>query len=84
MGHPARSRSFPYDGSAIIYWDSGTPSPPATETPNDGGADPHETPRNQRIARDQKSAFLSPGGKVIDVCGGGPCKAVDKTTKPGD
>ena len=79
-----RITSFPYDGSAIVYWDSGTPPPPADEKPPEQGNDPHETPRNQKAAREQKSAFLSPGGKVIDVCGGKPCKAVDKTTRPGD
>jgi hypothetical protein len=78
-----RIRSFPYDGSAIVYWDSGTPSPPLDEVPPSQGNDPHETPRNQAAARAQKAAFLAPGGKVVDVCGGGPCKAVDKFTTPG-
>jgi hypothetical protein len=72
-----RIASFPYDGSAIIYWDSGTPTPPTTNVPPTGGTDPHETPRNDAQARVQKSAFLQVDGKVIDVCGGGPCRAVD-------
>jgi len=38
-----------------------------------GGRDPHEEVRNTVAARVQKSAFLRPGGRVIDVCGAGPC-----------
>jgi hypothetical protein len=72
-----RIPSFPYSGSAIVYFDSGTPTPPTTETPNAAGRDPHETPRNQPAARAQKAAFLQIGGLVIDVCGGAPCTAID-------
>ena len=31
---------FPFGGSAIVIWDSGTPAPPITNTPNRGGEDP--------------------------------------------
>jgi hypothetical protein len=72
-----RIGAYPYDGSAIFYFDSGTPTPPTTETPPSAGTDPHETPRNQASAREQKSAFLALDGKVIDPCGGAPCTAVD-------
>ena len=72
-----RITSFPFDGSAIVYFDSGTPTPPTSNVPNDAGRDPHETPRNDPAAREQKSAFLQVGGKVIDVCGAKPCTAVD-------
>jgi hypothetical protein len=72
-----RIGAYPYDGSAIVYWDSGTPTPPTTNVPPPAGKDPHETPRNDARAREQKSAFLQIGGKVIDVCGGAPCTAVD-------
>jgi hypothetical protein len=75
-----RITKFPYDGSAIVYWDSGTPPPPTSNVPPDDDPahpDPPETPRNQKAAREQKSAFLRPDGKVIDVCGGKPCTAVD-------
>jgi hypothetical protein len=72
-----RITSFPYDGSAIVYFDSGTPTPPTTNVPNTAGRDPHETPRNDAAAREQKSAFLQVGGQVIDVCGAKPCTAVD-------
>lgn len=67
--------SFPFDGSALVVWDSGTPTPPITNTPPHEGEDPHEHPRRQPAAREQKSAFLRVGGHVIDVCGGGPCAA---------
>jgi hypothetical protein len=72
-----RIASYPFTGSAaIVYWDGGnqTPLPPVTNTPNRGGADPHAFPRNTPAARDQKSAWLSPNGNLIDVCGGAPCR----------
>jgi hypothetical protein len=79
--------SFPFDGSAIVEWDIGPPRtingnkfgtpPPPNENvpPSRDYQDPHEFPRKQPEAREQKSAFLSPGGRVIDVCGVGPCLA---------
>jgi hypothetical protein len=54
----------------------GTKPPPNTNTPPDrNDLDPHEYPRRQPNGRTLKSIFLSPGGKVIDPCGGGPCLA---------
>lgn len=70
-----RIGSFPYDGSAIEIWDSGTPPAPTTNTPNRAGADPHSHPRSDPKAREQKSEFLRIGGQVVDVCDGGPCYA---------
>jgi hypothetical protein len=68
--------SFPYDGSAIIYYDSGADLPVLTDTLPVDGHDPHEDPRNDVQARNQKSAFLNDtGGTVIDVCSAGPCHA---------
>jgi len=72
----ARIPSFPYGGSAMLIWDGGTPAPPTTNTPPNPpqyGADPHEFPRNDRAARQQKSDFLQIGGSVTGVCGGAPC-----------
>ncbi len=71
--------SYPFSGSALVYWD-GTVArdvfpPPITETPPSMGNDPHSYPRSDPDARDQKSAFLSIPGEVIDVCGGAPCYA---------
>jgi hypothetical protein len=67
----------PYDGSAIIVFDSGTATPPSAVTPPRAGKDPHETPRRDPNAQLQKSEFLKTGGAVVDVCNGAPCTAVD-------
>ena len=69
---PSISR-FPFGGSAIVMWDSGTPAPPITNTPNRGGEDPHSHPRSTPAARVQKSEFLKIDGRVIDVCNAAPC-----------
>ncbi|MGI9019488.1 MAG: hypothetical protein ACR2G3_02110 [Solirubrobacterales bacterium] len=76
--------SYPFGGSAIIYFDSGPPregdqgvvNPPLTNTPPDApeyGRDPHSDPRSNAFARQQKSAFLQPAGGVINVCDDHPC-----------
>ena len=67
--------SFPFDGSAMVVWDSGVPPPPITNTPPTAGSDPHGKPRSQATARQQKSEFLKANGTVVDVCGGNPCLA---------
>jgi hypothetical protein len=67
--------SYPYSGSALVVWDSGSPTPPVTNTPPRDGADPHSHPRNTAIARAQKAEFLKVGGRVVDTCGSGPCYA---------
>ena len=72
----------PYAGSAIVYWDSGSPTPPTTNTPPREGQDPHGHPRNDVKARRQKAAFLSPRGSVKERCGGGPCYANGYTGAP--
>ena len=63
-----------------MIWDSGPgrvqPPPLANLAPVDNNTtnqDPHHDPRNTKAARVQKSDFLSPNGKVVDVCGGEPC-----------
>jgi hypothetical protein len=73
-GIPAFPR-LPADGSALVIWDSGQPAPPTTNTAPTEGQDPHSHPRSDPKARTQKSWFLAVGGKVVDVCGGGPCYA---------
>ncbi len=70
-----RIQSFPFDGSAYVVWDSGSPTPPPNNTPPSAGADPHSHPRNDVKARLQKSEFLKFEGKVVDTCGPGPCYA---------
>ena len=44
-------------------------------TPPRAGADPHSHPRSTAAARLQKSEFLKLGGRVVNVCGAGPCYA---------
>jgi hypothetical protein len=85
--------TFPFDGSAIVYYDSGPPrdgdqgvvNPPTSNTPPGNpshGRDPHGDPRNDPQARIQKSEFLKPNGRVVDVCGGEPCYAHGWTGPP--
>ena len=86
-------RSFPYPGSAVVWWDTGPPRevggeaegtapPPTTNTPPRVGEDPHGAPRGEASARVQKSEFLKPNGRVVDVCGGAPCYAKGWTGLP--
>ncbi|HYC53590.1 MAG TPA: hypothetical protein VEL28_01425, partial [Candidatus Binatia bacterium] len=67
--------AFPFEGSALVVWDSGTPTPPITNTPPRDGSDPHGRPRSTPSARVQKSEFLRADGAVVDVCSGAPCLA---------
>src|SRR5438552_15696514 len=67
--------SYPFDGSALVIWDSGAATPPTTNTAPMTGADPHSDPRSSPAARTQKSEFLKIGGAVVDVCSGMPCVA---------
>lgn len=67
-------RSFPYHGSALFMWDSGSPPPPLTNTPPTAGHDPHDdlsvSPASQQLG----IGFLLTGS-VTDSCGGAPCTA---------
>jgi hypothetical protein len=78
-------KSFPFGGSAIEIWDSGpghTEPPPLTNTApvqSPANQDPHEDPRVTPAAQTQISDFLAPGGKIINVCGGRPCRSSDYT-----
>jgi hypothetical protein len=66
--------SYPFDGSALIVWDSGAATPPTTNTAPSVSYDPHSDPRKSSVARQQKSDFLQHvGGAVTDVCPGVPC-----------
>jgi hypothetical protein len=68
-------QDYPYSGSALVYWDSGSPTSPTTNQPPRAGTDPHSHPRSSPAARIQKSRFLRLGGRVYDVCGAAPCYA---------
>ncbi len=74
--------SYPYDGSAIVYWDggplsspNGTDVSPITNIPNRTGSDPHSYPRNTAAEQQMVSDFLRPDGSsnISDTCSGGPC-----------
>lgn len=65
---------YPHDGSAIVFWDSGSPTPPTANLPPRLGEDPHGHPRNDVQVRHQKAAFLAPESRVIDICGANPCQ----------
>ena len=73
-GIPAIPR-FPYPGSALVVWDSGSPQVPLSNIPPTSGHDPHDdlatTPAPQELGAD----FLLTG-TVQDVCGGTPCYAL--------
>jgi hypothetical protein len=64
-----------FQGSALFVWDSGTPTPPLTNTPNRAGPDPHGVPRAQPGAQWQGATFLL-SGLVTDPCGSAACAAV--------
>ncbi|NGN66147.1 hypothetical protein G5C51_19895 [Streptomyces sp. A7024] len=64
----------PSGGSGIVIWDSGAPYQPLTNTPPTEGEDPHSDPRNSAAARAQIAEFLATG-RIVDVCGDGPCTA---------
>ncbi|MDQ2676595.1 MAG: hypothetical protein M3Y34_07270 [Actinomycetota bacterium] len=83
--------SYPYTGSAIVYWDSGptrpdpgnptetigTDPPPITNTPNRSGEDPHSDPRVDPQEMEMVSDFLMPDAQshITDTCLGLPCFA---------
>ncbi len=81
-----RIAAYPYDGSALVYFDSGpqsasnrrgTPAPPTTNTPPKLGQDPHEAPRNTACGRVMKTNFLRPDGAVTAPCLGAPYFSFD-------
>lgn len=81
--------SYPYDGSAIAYWDSGplrpdpmnpggllgTIPPSITNVAPVFGLDPHEDPRRADTAQEMVSGFLRGNGRVTNTCAPGACYA---------
>ncbi|HJR25197.1 MAG TPA: hypothetical protein VJ804_06965, partial [Acidimicrobiales bacterium] len=62
-------------GSVLLYWFSagtGLTTPPNGNLPPTSGDDPHEAPRRHGPASDQLVEWLV-HGRLLDVCGGGPC-----------
>lgn len=66
----AGSATYPYEGSALIYWDSGNATPPNGNIPADQNGDPHSHPRNEPASSWQEAHFLLTG-QMYDVCNGG-------------
>lgn len=59
-------------GSALVYWDSGNPTPPNGNVPPwNLGQDPHEDPRRDDVALLAKLRFYGTG-EIVDVHGGQP------------
>ena len=88
-GKSRKRGSYPFGGSAIVYWDIGpvrpdpdnpgetigVSPPPLANLPNRGGEDPHSAPRGAPDALKMVSQFLRPQGAITNVCGGAPCYA---------
>jgi hypothetical protein len=84
-----RIKSYPFRGSAIVYWDSGptrtnpsppppqlgTDPPPLENVPDRSGKDPHSGPRLTVAEQQMVSDFLRPDSQshITDTCSGGPC-----------
>ena len=84
---------YPYDGSAIAYFDSGplrgdpmnpgeilgTIPPPVTNVAPVFGVDPHEDPRRADTGQQMVSDFLKGSGRVTNPCSPGACYAGEFT-----
>jgi hypothetical protein len=66
---------FPFDGSALVVWDYGTPAPPVENLPPRQGSDPHGFITTTIPAVLMASDFLRTDGAVTDPCGGQPCRS---------
>ncbi len=73
-GWGLESISYPYDGSAVIIWDSGMEPIPFENLAPREGDDSHEDPRRDPDVRRQKASFLFED-TLIDVCDGAACQA---------
>ena len=62
--------TYPYQGSSLIYWDSGNGTPPNGNLPPEHLSDPHSHPRDEPAAAWQEAHFLLTGWNE-DVCQGG-------------
>ena len=81
--------ALPRDDNGFVVWDIGpvrtqdgkqygTPPPPTDNVPPSVGQDPHDyVIENSPAIRQQISDYIRPGGKIVDVCGGQPCRTPD-------
>lgn len=68
--------AYPFDGTAYVMWDYGTPAPPSGPTPPfspEYGSDPHGAGSSEASVLAQALGFLL-DGELQDVCGGEPCR----------
>lgn len=73
--YPADDLDYPWEGSGLIVWDSGSDLIPLGPTPPRTSRDSHEDPRADETVRVQKATFLF-DGELVDVCGTDqPCTA---------
>ncbi len=82
-----RIGNYPFNGSAIYYWDggpvresplgsgsfAGTEPPPYENLPNTAGEDPHELPRETAAEQQLVSDFFEGAIPKTDRCNNGPC-----------
>ncbi|GIU90899.1 MAG: hypothetical protein KatS3mg010_1998 [Acidimicrobiia bacterium] len=69
--------SYPAGGSVLVVWDFGTPPPPTSNVPPREGEDPHGKAGEVPAVLVMVSEFLKTDGKLVDVCGGAPCRTLD-------
>jgi hypothetical protein len=81
--------TLPRDDNAIIPWDigplrtqdgktMGTDPPPPGDTPPNTGQDPHDyVIEHSPELRRQIADYIRPGGRIVDVCHGQPCRTPD-------
>jgi hypothetical protein len=65
---------LPTDGSGLVMWDFGTPTPPTENLPNRAGEDPHGKLSDVPEALALVLSFVQ-DGKIIDVCDAKPCSS---------
>lgn len=76
--YPVDDTDYPWEGSGLIVWDSGSDPIPFDAVPPRTSRDSHEDPRADANVRVQKAAFLF-DGELVDVCGADqPCTAVPR------
>ena len=63
--------TYPHQGSALVYWDSGNTTPPNGNLPPTHNGDPHGHPRSELAAAWQEAHFILTG-QMADVCQGAP------------
>ena len=69
-GASRRSPFLPWNGSAIVYWDSGNPAPPLGNVPPsepEFGDDPHSSPRRRRRRSSRSPSSSARRRPVVDT-----------------